>query len=125
MATTHYTKEHEWIRVDGDTATVGITGYAQEQLGDIVFVELPQVGKQVEKGSEAAVVESVKAASEVYAPITGEVIAINNLLENTPATVNEDPEGNGWFLKLKIADPAELGDLMTQDQYSAFLETIK
>jgi glycine cleavage system H protein len=125
MPATHFTKEHEWIRLEGDVATVGITNYAQEQLGDIVYVELPKIGKAISKGAEAAVVESVKAASEVYAPVSGEVVAINNLLEGAPGTVNEDPEGEGWFLKLKVADASELDSLMTQDQYVAFLETIK
>ena len=124
MATVRYTRDHEWVRLDGDVGTVGITGYAQAQLGDVVYVELPQIGRQVEKGEEAAVVESVKAASEVYAPVSGEVVAVNAALEGAPGTVNEDAEGNGWFLKLKVADAAELEQLMTEDQYNAFLETI-
>lgn len=122
--TTRYTREHEWIRLDGDTATVGITGYAQEQLGDIVFVELPAVGKQLTKGGEAAVVESVKAASEVYAPVAGEVAAINETLSDAPGTVNDDPEGEGWFMRLKIKDRAEVEALMDEAAYKAFLETI-
>src|SRR5918998_3827401 len=105
--TTRYTKDHEYVRVEGDTAVVGITDYAQEQLGDVVYVELPEVGKTVSKGDEAAVVESVKAASEVYAPVAGEVVAVNSELEGAPATVNEDAEGAGWFLKLKVANAAE------------------
>ena len=121
---TRYTKDHEWIRLDGDVATVGITEHAQNALGDIVYVELPDVGKNVEQGGEAAVVESVKAASEVYCPVAGEVVAVNDALEGTPARVNEDAEGNGWFLKLKVADAAELDTLMTEEQYGAFLETI-
>jgi glycine cleavage system H protein len=124
MAETKYTKDHEYIRVEGDTATVGITDYAQQQLGDVVFVELPAVGKQVSAGGEAAVVESVKAASEVYAPVSGEVVAVNSALEGAPGTVNEDPAGQGWFLKLKIKDAAELGKLMSEDEYQAFLKTI-
>lgn len=124
MTSVRYTKDHEYVRVDGDTAVVGISDYAQGQLGDVVFVELPEPGKKVEKGKEAAVVESVKAASEVYAPLTGEVVEINAELEGAPGLVNEDAEGKGWFLKLKIADPAELDGLMDEDAYKAFLETL-
>ena len=122
--TTRYTKEHEYIRVEGDTGVVGITDYAQEQLGDVVYVELPEIGKTVSKGEEAAVVESVKAASEIYAPVSGEVVAVNNDLEGAPGTVNEDPNGKGWFLKLKLKDPAELDGLMTEQQYQEFLKSI-
>ena len=125
MASIRYTKDHEWIRLDGDIGTVGISDYAQTQLGDVVFVELPPIGKTVGKGDEAAVVESVKAASEVYAPVAGEVIAVNSELEGAPATVNEDAEGGGWFLKLKVTDATEVEDLMTEEQYRAFLETIQ
>jgi glycine cleavage system H protein len=121
--TVRYTKEHEYIRVEGDTGVVGITDYAQGQLGDVVFVELPEVGRAVAKGSEAAVVESVKAASEVYAPVSGEVIAVNDELEGAPGTVNEDPTGRGWFLKLKVENPSELDDLMTEEQYREFVES--
>jgi glycine cleavage system H protein len=124
MATTHYTKEHEWIRLDGDTAIVGITDHAQSQLGDVVFVELPEIGKTFAQGAEAAVVESVKAASEVYAPASGEVVAVNDALTDAPATVNEDAEGKGWFLKLKLADPAELDRLMTEQQYKDYVSTL-
>jgi glycine cleavage system H protein len=124
MTETRYTKEHEWIRLDGDTATVGITEHAQSQLGDVVFVELPEVGKSFAAGDEAAVVESVKAASEVYAPASGEVVAVNDALAYAPATVNEDAEGKGWFLKLKLADPAELEKLMTAHQYKEFVATL-
>lgn len=120
--TTLYTKDHEWVRIDGNTATVGITAYAAEQLGDVVFVELPAVGKQVTKGGEAAVVESVKAASEVYAPITGEVIAVNSELEGEPAKVNAEPTGNGWFLKLKVANTAELKELMSEAAYNDYVK---
>ena len=119
--TTRYTKDHEYIRLEGDTAVVGITDYAQGQLGDVVFVELPAIGKAVGKGDEAAVVESVKAASEVYAPVSGEVVAVNSALEGSPGTVNEDPLGSGWFVKMKLADPSELEGLMTEDQYKAFV----
>jgi glycine cleavage system H protein len=125
MASTRYTKDHEWLRLDGDTGTIGISNYAQAQLGDIVYVELPALGKSIAKGAEAAVVESVKAASEVYAPMTGEVIAINGDLEGTPGAVNEDAEGNGWFLKLKVGNVAEFEELMDEEQYKAFLETIE
>jgi glycine cleavage system H protein len=122
--TVRYTKDHEYIRVEGDTGVVGITDYAQEQLGDVVFVELPQVGKAVAQGEEAAVVESVKAASEIFAPVSGEVVEVNGELEGAPGTVNEDPSGKGWFLKLKLKDPAELESLMTEEQYQEFLKTI-
>lgn len=120
--TTRYTKDHEYIRVEGDTGVVGITDYAQGQLGDVVFVELPSVGKAVEKGAEAAVVESVKAASEVYAPVSGEVVEVNGDLEAQPATVNEDPTGRGWFVKLKLKDPGELDGLMTEEQYQDYVK---
>lgn len=119
-----YTKDHEWVQLEGDTATVGITVYAQSQLGDVVFVELPEIGKALDKGAEAAVVESVKAASDVYAPLSGEVTAVNDALEGAPATVNEDAEGKGWFLRLKVADAKQMDELMTADQYKAFLETL-
>lgn len=124
MSTLRFSRDHEWVSVDGDVATIGISDYAQEQLGDVVYVELPEIGKTLEKGGEAAVVESVKAASEVYAPVSGEVIAVNDDLEGTPATVNEDPQGRGWFLKLRIANAAEIEDLMTAAQYKDFLETL-
>src|SRR5215210_2037167 len=110
--TTRYTKDHEYIRIEGDTGTVGITDYAQQQLGDVVYVELPTVGKAVSKGGEAAVVESVKAASEVYAPVSGEVVAVNGALEGAPGTINEDPSGRGWFMKIKLKDQGELAGLM-------------
>ncbi|MDZ4867892.1 MAG: glycine cleavage system protein GcvH [Alphaproteobacteria bacterium] len=122
MTETRYTKDHEWVRVEGAVATVGITAYAAEQLGDVVFVELPQVGKAVEKGGEAAVVESVKAASEVYAPISGEVVEVNAALEGEPATVNADATGAGWFIKLKVKNPAELKDLMTDAEYRDYVK---
>ena len=125
MTLLRFTRDHEWIRLDGDVGTVGISDYAQTQLGDVVYVELPAIGKKVGKGDEAAVVESVKAASEVYAPVSGEVIAVNTELDGAPATVNEDAEGKGWFLKLKVADAAELESLMDEAQYKAFLETIQ
>ena len=118
----YFTDEHEWIDVDGDIATVGITDYAQRQLGDIVFVELPQVGAEVARGKDAAVVESVKAASDVYAPITGAVTEANAALENDPALVNTAPEDAGWFFKLTIADPAELAGLMDAAAYKSFCD---
>ncbi|GAA0531551.1 glycine cleavage system H protein [Rhizomicrobium palustre] len=120
MSKTYYTDQHEWIRVEGDEGTVGITSHATEQLGDVVFVEVPSVGKTVAKGGEAAVVESVKAASEVYSPVSGTVTAGNNDLADDPARVNADPEGEGWFFKLKLSNPAELDGLMTAEQYLDF-----
>ena len=116
-----YTKEHEWIRLDGDVATIGITDHAQEQLGDVVFVELPAVGKSLTKGGDAAVVESVKAASEVYAPVSGEVTEVNKALEGEPAMVNRDPEGAAWFLKVRMKDKSELDGLMDAAAYKAFI----
>ena len=121
MSEVRYTKEHEWVRVDGGEATVGITKYAAEQLGDVVFVELPEAGRTVGAGGEAAVVESVKAASEVYAPVSGEVTASNPALGDDPAKVNADPEGDGWFFKLKLADAGEVAKLMTREQYDEFV----
>ncbi len=114
-----FTQDHEWLRIEGDTATVGITDYAQQQLGDIVFVELPPVGKTVTKGSAVAVVESVKAASDVFCPVTGEVVESNQALSSNPALVNSNPMGEGWFFKVKIARPEELQDLMDMDTYKA------
>jgi glycine cleavage system H protein len=122
MMPRYFTDEHEWIDVDGDTATVGITDYAQGQLGDIVFVELPQPGTQVAKGKDAAVVESVKAASDVYAPITGEVTEANGALEDDPALVNGSAEDEGWFFKLTIADKSELDGLMDAGAYKSFCD---
>jgi glycine cleavage system H protein len=124
MPTTFYTKDHEYVKLEGDIGTIGITDYAQDQLGDVVFVELPELGKQVSKGAEAAVVESVKAASEVYAPISGEVTAINESLQASPAAINEDPEGKGWFIKIKIKDKTETEALMTKDQYKAYITSV-
>jgi glycine cleavage system H protein len=117
MANTKFTKDHEWIRVEGETAVIGITDYAQQQLGDVVFVELPEVGKVLERGKDAAVVESVKAASEVYAPVDGVVVETNPLLLDEPATVNTDPHGAGWFLKVKLSDTAQLDALLDETQY--------
>ena len=114
-----YTKDHEWLRMDGDVATVGITPYAQEKLGDLVFVELPSAGARLGRGAVAATVESVKAASEVYAPVGGEVTAVNDKLANEPGLVNAEPTGNGWLFKMKIADAAELGSLLDEAAYNA------
>jgi glycine cleavage system H protein len=122
MSETRYTKEHEWIRLDGGVATIGITDYAQQQLGDVVYVELPAIGKTVAKGGEMAVVESVKAASEVYAPIAGEIVAVNDALTATPALVNSSPAGDGWFTKLKPANVKDLGELMDEGAYKKFID---
>jgi glycine cleavage system H protein len=121
MATTYYTKDHEWISVDGDQATVGITEHAQEQLGDLVFVDLPQKGRNLAKGEEAVVVESVKAASDVYAPVSGEVTAVNAELAGDPALVNRSAEGDGWLFKLRIVDRNEFADLMDRDAYMGMI----
>lgn len=125
MSDVRYSQEHEWIRIDGDLAVVGITDYAQDQLGDVVYVELPEVGRRIEKAAEAAVVESVKAASEVYAPASGEVVAINEALHDDPSAVNSDPEGAGWFLKLRLDDPSELDQLMDAEAYRKYLESLE
>ena len=122
MTEVRYSKDHEWVRIDGDTATVGITHYAQEQLGDVVFVELPEIGKKVEQGKELATVESVKAASEVYAPISGEVIEVNSALTDAPGMVNEEAQGKGWFAKLKVGDKSQLAALMDEAAYKKFVE---
>jgi glycine cleavage system H protein len=120
----HFTKEHEWIRVEGDTATVGITDHAQGQLGDIVFAEAPEAGRTLNKGGEAAVVESVKAASDVYAPASGEVLEANPAIADDPSIINSDPEGEGWFFKLRLADPSELDALMDEAAYRDFVSTL-
>lgn len=120
MSEVRFTDQHEWVKLDGDEATIGITRHAAEQLGDVVFVELPKAGQAVKAGGEAAVVESVKAASEVYAPVGGEVTAANAALEAEPAKVNEDPEGAGWFFKLKVSDKSEFAKLMDAAAYQAF-----
>lgn len=118
----HYTKEHEWVRVEGDIATIGISEYAQEQLGEIVFVELPDTGTQFDKGSEAVVIESVKAASEIYAPVTGEVTETNADLDAEPSIVNDDATGEGWLFKMLISDASELDDLMDDGAYKSYVE---
>jgi glycine cleavage system H protein len=115
-----FSKDHEWVKVEGGIATIGITNHAQEQLGDVVFVELPKLGKKVSKGGDAAVVESVKAASEVYAPVSGEVVAVNGELEADPALVNRAAEGDGWFMKVKMSNPGDLDELMDKAAYDAF-----
>ena len=120
----YFTKDHEWIRVEGDTATIGISNHAQEQLGDIVFAEVPEAGRRLTKGQEAAVVESVKAASDVYAPVSGEVIEGNQSVADDPALVNGDPEGEGWFFKLKLDNPGELGGLMDEAAYREWIKTL-
>ncbi len=125
MSDLRYTKEHEWVRVEGDVAVVGISDYAQKQLGDVVYVELPEVGRVFDQFAEAAVVESVKAASEVYAPVSGEVIEVNQALADEPATVNAEPTGAGWFLKLRVKDPSELDGLMDEAAYAAYVEGIE
>lgn len=125
MSELRYSKDHEWVRLEGDIAVVGISDYAQEQLGDVVYVELPEVGKQVDRGSEAAVVESVKAASEVFAPVGGEVVDVNESLNDDPSLVNSDPTGKGWFLRLRVADPSQLDDLMSGEAYQDFVESLE
>ena len=121
MPTVYYTEDHEWIAVEGETGMVGITDHAQEQLGDVVFVELPEVGRTFARGDDMAVVESVKAASEVYAPVGGETVAVNAALADNPGAVNEDAEGEGWFVRLKLADAAELDGLMDAAAYAALV----
>jgi glycine cleavage system H protein len=121
MAEIKYTRDHEWIRIEDGIGVVGITDYAQEQLGDVVFVELPDVGNALSQGKDAAVVESVKAASEVYAPLNGAVLEINTTLPDSPEMVNSDPSGAGWFYKMSIAEPAQLADLMDADAYAAYI----
>lgn len=124
MSRTRFTKEHEYIRVDDGIGTIGITDHAQAQLGDIVFVDLPVIGERIAKGGEAAVIESVKAASELYAPASGEVVEVNTALQETPGLVNEDPIGKGWFLRLKLADPSELDGLMDEPAYADFVKRL-
>ena len=122
MTALRFTKDHEWVRIDGDLAVIGITDYAQSQLGDVVYVELPEPGHRVEQGKEAAVVELVKAASEVYAPVSGEVAEVNDALAADPAKVNTDPLGEGWFMKLRLDDPKQLDGLMDEAAYQRFIE---
>ena len=122
MSVLQFTRDHEWIRLDGELAVVGVTDYAQSQLGDVVYVELPEIGRRVEKGKEVAVVESVKAASEVYAPASGEIAEVNEALAVDPAKVNADPMGEGWFLKLRLTDLKELEGLLDEAAYQQFIE---
>jgi glycine cleavage system H protein len=122
--TVYFTREHEWIRVEGDTATIGISNHAQEQLGDIVFAEVPEAGRRVNKGQEAAVVESVKAASDVYAPVSGEVVEGNQAVADDPALVNSDPEGQGWFFRIRLDNPDELDGLMDEAAYRDWVATL-
>jgi len=124
MSDTHYTTSHEYIRVEGTEGIIGITDYAQAQLGDVVFVDLPPIGKSLSKGTEAATVESVKAAAEVNAPVSGMVVEINSALADSPALVNEDPSGKGWFVKIELADASELDSLMDENAYREFLKTV-
>jgi glycine cleavage system H protein len=124
MSETRYTKDHEYVRIEGDVATVGITNYAQSALGDVVFVELPAIGKAVKQGVETAVVESVKAASDIYAPVSGEVVEVNAKLPDSPAAINEDPAGAGWFMKIRMSDKGELAGLMDEAAYQDFLKTL-
>jgi glycine cleavage system H protein len=121
MSGLKFTEEHEWIQIDGDVGTVGITSYAQEQLGDVVFVELPDLGRKAEKGKEIAVVESVKAASEIFAPANGEVVEVNKALPDSPGTVNSDPLGAGWFFKIKLSEPEQVAELMDEADYQAYV----
>jgi glycine cleavage system H protein len=120
----YFTKDHEWVRVEGDVATVGISDHAQEALGDIVFAEVPDAGRTVAKGDDAAVVESVKAASDVYAPVGGEVVEGNGALADDPSLINRDPEGEGWFFKLRLSDPSELDGLMDEAAYREWVKTL-
>jgi len=121
MSETRYTKDHEWVRQEGDIAVIGITDYAQLQLGDVVYVELPEIGRTVEQGKEAAVVESAKAASEVYAPVSGEIVEVNDALKDAPEKINDDSYGEGWLVKVKLSDPSELDALMDSDKYQESL----
>ena len=124
MAELRYSEEHEWVRVEGDIAVIGISDYAQEQLGDVVFVELPEQGRSVAKGEEAAVVESVKAASEVYAPVSGEVVEVNEPLADDPGLVNREPTAGGWFIKVRMTDPGEVEALLDETAYDNFVSTL-
>ncbi len=125
MSAIRISEDHEWVSVDGDTATVGITDYAQNALGDVVFVELPEVGANVAKGDEVAVVESVKAASEIYAPVTGEIIAVNGALEDAPDKINQSPLDDGWLFRIKLGNAGELDELMDEEAYAAFVADLE
>ncbi|MCX7738736.1 MAG: glycine cleavage system protein GcvH [Hydrogenothermaceae bacterium] len=121
----YYTKEHIWVKIEGDMATIGITDYGQHQLGDIVFIDMPEIGREIESGEVIASVESVKAISEVYAPLTGKIIEINEDLSNDPSTINSDPYGDGWICDIQTKDPTEIEDLMTANDYRAYLEEVE
>ncbi len=125
MSDRKYTEDHEWVLLEGDTASIGISDYAQEQLGDVVFVDLPEEGAEFEEGAEVATVESVKAASEIYAPVAGEVVEINGALDDDPSLVNSEPLGGGWFFKIKVADAAAVAKLMDENAYLEFVESLK
>jgi glycine cleavage system H protein len=125
MSDRRYTEEHEWALLEGDTVTIGISDHAQEQLGDVVYVELPEEGAQLDEGAEAATVESVKAANEIYTPVAGEVVEINGALNDDPSLVNSDPLGNGWFFKIKAADAAALGKMMDENAYKEYVESLQ
>jgi glycine cleavage system H protein len=125
MSEPKYTKDHEWVRLEGDNVTMGISSYAQEQLGDVVFVDLPAPGTRTSRGREVAVVESVKAASEVFAPVSGEVVEANDALSANPGLVNEDPEGGGWFVRIRVDDPSELDGMMTAAAYADFVDSLQ
>lgn len=120
--TVYFTREHEWLRVDGDTGAAGISNYAQEQLGDVVYVELPEIGRTFKLGDSIAVVESVKAASDIYTPVSGEVVAVNDAVAQDPSLINSDPQGDGWLFKLKLTEPAETTKLMNEDDYRSYVE---
>ncbi|MHB8884276.1 MAG: glycine cleavage system protein GcvH [Methylovirgula sp.] len=124
MSTIHFTKEHEYVRIDGDTGTIGITDFAQNMLGDIVFVELPVIGKTFQRGAEAAVIESAKAASPIYTPVSGEIVEVNGALQDTPGIVNEDPLDKGWFVKIKLSNKDEIDSLMDEAAYGTFLKSL-
>lgn len=124
MTDTRFTTDHEYVRLDGDAGVVGVTDYAQSQLGDIVFIELPSVGKQIAKGEQLATIESVKAASEVFSPVSGEVVEVNGELETSPAIVNEDPLGAGWFVKLRLSNPDEFAGLLDEDAYETHVKSL-
>lgn len=124
MTATRFTTDHEYVRVDGDIGVVGVTDYAQSQLGDIVFIELPSVGKKIAKGEQLATIESVKAASELFSPVSGEVVEVNGELDASPALVNEDALGAGWFVKLRLSEPDELADLLDEDAYQTHVNTL-
>lgn len=125
MSGLKFTKEHEWVKLEGDVATIGISEYAQKELGDVVYVELPSVGDTIKKGDACSNIESVKAVSDIYAPVSGEIVAVNESLEDAPETINQDPMNNGWILKVKLDDPSQLNELMDEAQYTEYLKGIE